>query len=99
MSEVKVFHDITPSIFVCVKAAPKLPYRTKYVPADADKGSASITIIGTHFPAQDIQFDVNFEFDPARGDLSYTFVKKSLDVPVSVLWSALENVVESCRKS
>ena len=96
MSEMKVFHDISPAIFACVKAAPYL--HAKYVPADADKGSASISISG-HFPAPDTQFDLNFEFDRAPGDLSYTFVKKSGYLPVSVLWSALENAVESCRKS
>ena len=100
MSEVKVFRDITPSIFACVKASPNL--RAKYVPADADKGSASIAI-GGHVMGGDNQYDLNFEFDPAAGDLSYTLVKKRAYLPVSELWSLLERTIaarasaSSCR--
>jgi len=90
MSEVKVFRDITSSIFACVKASPNL--RAKYVPADADKGSASIAI-GGHVMGGDNQYDLNFEFDPAAGDLSYTLVKKSAYLPVSELCSLLERTI------
>jgi hypothetical protein len=90
MSDMKVFQGVTPAIFECVKAKSEQQHGTKYVPRDADKGTA--TTKTTMY-----NVELAFEFNPTSGDLTYTLVKKSFIVPIGEVWKGIEKTLNSCR--
>jgi hypothetical protein len=96
MTDMKVFHGVTPAIFACLKATSERSPGTKYVPPDANKGTATISIQG-HFPSGISIFELGFEFDPSTGDLGYTLIRKSGTLPIS--WAIIQDTIDSCRTS
>jgi len=90
MPDMKVFSGVTPEIFECVKAKSEKEHGTKYVPRDADKGTATTST--TMYKSK-----LGFEFNPGSGDLTYTLVDKSLIVPIKEVWKGIEKTISSCR--
>ena len=90
MPDMKVFHGVTPAIFECVKAKSEQEHGTKYVPRDADKGTAT-TKTTTY------NVELAFEFNPSSEDLTYTLIKKSFIVPIAEVWRGIEKTIKSCR--
>lgn len=91
MSDMKVFHGVTPAIFDCVKATSAQQHGTKYIPPNGNQGTSNTTT-ATYF------VNLGFNFDPNSGDLTYTLIDKSWIVPISAVWSGIGDTINSCRK-
>jgi hypothetical protein len=96
MSETKAFRHITPEIFACSKKYIEETYRGSYVPADASKGTMTMSIPG-HFPAPDTKFELEFDYNQLIEDLRYVLVKKDGYLPNDAAWSTIEDGITGCR--
>lgn len=92
MSDMTVFHGVTPAIFECMKATSEKQHGTKYVPRDGNKGTATTS-------TSMYKVELGFEFNPSSGDLTYTLIDKSWIVPISEVWKGIGDTINSCRKS
>lgn len=91
MSDMTVFHGVTPAIFECMKATSEKQHETKYVPRDGNKGTATTS-------TSMYKVELGFEFNPSSGDLTYTLIDKSWIVPISEVWKGIGDTINSCRK-
>lgn len=95
MTETKVFHSITSTIFACSKRYVEDHNKAKYNPPDANQGKVAISIEG-HFPSPATTFELGFDFNPSTGDLTYTLISKQGYLPVSIAWDALGRGIDFC---
>jgi hypothetical protein len=91
MTDIKIFHGVTPAVFACVKTTSEQQHGTKYVPADGNKGTATTS-------TSMYEVVLGFDYNPATGDLTYTLIKKSWIVPIDSVWSGIGDTINSCRK-
>jgi hypothetical protein len=92
MSDMKVFHGVTPAIFACLKTTSEQQHGTKYVPPDGNKGTATTS-------TSMYKVELGFDFSPDSGDLTYTLIYKSWIVPIAEVWKGIGDTIDSCRKS
>jgi hypothetical protein len=85
-------HPVAPAIFSCVKTETQQQHGTNYVPKDANKGTATSST-----PMYSVVLD--FDFNPASGDLTYTLIGKSWIVPISEVWSGIGDTTNTCRST
>lgn len=90
MTDIKIFHGVTPQIFSCLKAKSVAEHGTKYSPPDGNKGE-SITS-GSMWEVK-----LGFDFVPSSGDLTYTLISKSWIVPLDQVWDGIGSTINSCR--
>lgn len=90
MSDSKTYHGVTQAIFDCVKQTSEKEHGTVYTP-DGNKGTS--TTSGTGWEVK-----MDFDFNPASGDLYYKITHKTWIVPVASVWDGIESTINGCRK-
>lgn len=90
LSAAQVFQNVGRDTWDCVKATTQSGNGTVYAPPGADQGTATTgTLVGTVV--------LGFRFDPGARTVSYTVEQKPWLVPVSAIWSGIQQVIDGCR--
>lgn len=91
MADQKTFDKVTAAIFACVKAASEKEHGTKYVPPDANQGTATTqSIVG--------EVVLSFDFSPQASTLTYVITKKPFIVSANQIWDGIQTAITACSK-
>jgi hypothetical protein len=96
MAEQKVFYNVSPDIFTCMKEDSQRDHGTKYDYDKDNPNSGTSTTIGRKFG---IKYTVKLGFihDLDKRILTYTeiLIKNAQN---SSVWSGIQDAIDSCRK-
>lgn len=91
MADQKTYNNVTAQIFECVKANSEKEHGTKYVPPDANQGTATTqSIVG--------EVVLSFDFNPQASTLTYVIKKKPFIVSASQIWDGIQTTITACSK-
>ncbi len=91
MADEKTYNDVTAPIFDCVKTTGEKTLGTKFVPPDANQGTATTqSSVG--------EIVLNFDFDPQASTLTYKILKKPFMVSENQIWDSIQGGIDGCRK-
>ena len=89
-TETRNFGGVTPAIFECVKVTSEAANGPIYEPRHADRGTATTT--STLWAVI-----LDYVFDPALGEITYSLVHKTWLVPLSPIWQGIEQYIANCN--
>lgn len=89
MQPTRIYPNISPEIWACIRAKSMRVYATVYSPMEGNKGTATTVTMGQ-------KVVLGFDFDPDAGTLTYTIVSKGMLVPEKAIWNGIQDNISAC---
>ncbi len=89
MAKSRTFGGVNTAVWQCVKSTSLQEHGTKYVPADADQGTATTdTVVGT--------VELSFDYNAQKDSVSYKIIKKPFIVSDNQIWNGIQETIDHC---
>ncbi len=91
MAKSKMFENISPAVFACIRATSLQQHAAVYAPEGGNAGTVSTTVplIG--------KIVLAFDYDPDACTLTYTIDKKPFIVAENQIWDGIGETIKGCR--
>lgn len=86
----RVYSDVSPGVFACVKDTSFSQQGTIYVEAEDGHGTATTT-------SSLWSVVMDYAFTPETRNLEYWLVRKTWIVPADAIWSGIADMIATCR--